>query len=166
MYVTHQQEAFSRAFVAAIASAAGFKVGPGGEPDDDSVDLVIGATGPVGRMRSPKLEVQLKSKLGAVPVTGFSYDLKAKNYADLSGPLVEYQAPRILIVVFMPEDVQQWAEQEEALILRHRAIWTCLHDSPPSQNLATVRIRLAVENVFTPEGLKGMMERVGAGERP
>ena len=167
MYITHQQEAFSRAFVAAVAAAAGFKSIPGGEPDDDSVDLILGATGPVGRMRSPKIEVQLKCRRAEVPGEDFGYDLSLKNYEDLSGPLAEYQAPRILVVVFVPESVERWVEPtEQTLVLRHCAFWACLHDLPPSTNETSVRVSIEVAQVFTPSALEAMMERVGNGGRP
>jgi hypothetical protein len=167
MYITHQQEAFSRAFVSAVATAAGFKVASGGEPDDDSVDLVIGATGPVGRMRSPKIEVQLKCTRGDPPDADFTFDLPVKNYEDLGGPLAEYQAPRILVVVYVPEDVNQWAVQDTGmLVLRHHAYWLCLHDSLPTTNTKSVRVQIPAKNSFTPMALKTMMDRVGKGGRP
>lgn len=167
MHITHQQEAFSRAFVGAMTAAAGFKSIPGGEPDDDSIDLILGATGAIGRMRSPKIEVQLKCRRAEVPREDFGFDLSLKNYVDLSGPLTEYQAPRILVVVFAPQEVERWAEQDdEALVLRHCAFWTCLHDLPPTTNQTSIRVRIEVDQVFTPSSLGAMMERVGNGGRP
>lgn len=84
MYITHQQEEFSRAFVHAVASAAGFKVQPGATPDDDSVDLSISARGPFGRVRSPKVDVQAKCwMVEPGEAESLSYPLKTKNYDDL-----------------------------------------------------------------------------------
>ena len=118
-------------------------------------------------MRSPKIEVQLKCTLGDPPDADFSYDLPVKNYKDLGGPLSEYQAPRILVVVYVPKDVDQWAVQDAGmLVLRHHAYWLCLHDSQPTINTKSERVYIPAKNSFTPKALKTMMDSVGAGGRP
>lgn len=64
LHLSHQQEAFSRAYVRAVAAAAGFRVQDGPEPDDDSIDITISARGPGSTLRSPKVDLQLKCRLG------------------------------------------------------------------------------------------------------
>lgn len=84
MHVSHRQEAFSVAYVRAVAAVAGFRVQEGPLPDDDSVDLTVTARGPGGTIRSPCLDLQLKCRLGRPDdEPEWSYDLKAKNYDDL-----------------------------------------------------------------------------------
>ncbi|MBX3250000.1 MAG: DUF4365 domain-containing protein [Myxococcales bacterium] len=103
MHVSHRQEAFSRAYVRAVAAAVGFRVQDGTDPDDDSVDLTLAARGPAGTLRSPKLDMQLKCQLGRpAREPSWAYDLKVKNFEELRH--VDYQVPRILVVVAVPED--------------------------------------------------------------
>jgi hypothetical protein len=167
MHITHRQEEFSRAFVQAIASAAGFKTQPGATPDDDSVDLTISARGPHGGVRSPKVDVQLKCVMGLVPADHLSYPLKLKNYQDLSPPAAEFQVPRILVVVVVPHAVDDWASHTpESLVLRHQAYWQCLHGMPATLNTATVTVAIPVTNAFTAQTLTDMMNRVGQGGQP
>lgn len=167
MHITHQQEEFSRAFVHAVASCAGFRVQPGPMPDDDSIDLTVCGRGPSGQVRSPKLDVQLKCILGSPPAADFRYKLKAKNYDDLCPPMAECSAPRILVVVVAPPEPGDWAVQTaEALLLRHRAFWTCLHGAPPSTNTTSVSVPLRVQDGFTPSALAEIMARVGRREQP
>lgn len=165
MYITHQQEEFSRAYVHAIATVAGFKVVPGATPDDDSVDLSIASRGPRGLIRSPRIDVQLKCHRGAVDVDPWPYALRLKNYEDLRH--TDYQAPRILVVVVVPEDVEGWlAQSEEALVLRRCGYWRSLRGEPETTNETSVTVTLPRSNVFSVESLRSMMERVGAGGTP
>jgi hypothetical protein len=98
MQLSYRQEAFSLAYVRAVAATAGFRVQDGTQPDDDSVDLTIAARGPGGTTRSPKIDVQLKCKLGApAGEPTWPYDLSLKNYEDLRH--TDFQVPRVLVVV-------------------------------------------------------------------
>lgn len=167
MHITQQQEEFSRAFVHAVASAAGLKVQAGATPDDDSVDLTVSSRGPMGTLRSPRLDVQLKCTMADAPEGDLTFPLKRKNYDDLRGPIVQFQVPRILVVVFVPEDVGQWvSDASDSLILRHTARWACLHGKPATSNTATVSVVLTGAQRFTVRELTAMMARVGRGESP
>lgn len=164
-YITHRQEEFSRAFVHAVISSAGLRLQPGAMPDDDSVDLTICARGPSGRVRSPKLDVQLKCMRGPMPEADFSYPLEVKNYNDLCPPMAEFAVPRVLVLVAVPRDPTAWSRQTPiALLLRHRAFWTCLHGLPPSTNTTTVSVAISLAQTFTPTSLSQLMERVGRRE--
>ena len=167
MHISGQQEEFSRAFVAAIVHAANFKIQPPSTPDDDSVDFSICARGKMGLIRSPRIDVQLKCQMGPVPVADFSFELKHKNYEDLSPPLSEFQIPRILLIVIVPPVPQDWIEERpDMLLLRHRAFWVCLHGAPSSANLRTDSVRIPVTNDFTRDALVAMMGRVGQKGQP
>ncbi|MBI2570942.1 MAG: DUF4365 domain-containing protein [Candidatus Schekmanbacteria bacterium] len=91
MYLSFQQEEFSRAYVHAVATVAGFKIYPPAFPDDDSIDLSIGTRGLLGKIRSPRVDVQLKCWRGTVDGEVLSYELPIKNYGEL-----RHQVPRIL----------------------------------------------------------------------
>lgn len=167
MHITHQQEEFSRAFVHAIASAAGFKVQPGAAPDNDSVDFALCDRGPRGRIRSPRVDVQLKSRMAPIPDRDFAFVLKAKNYMDLCPPAGEFQVPRILIVVVVPTNLNDWTtDTPESLVLRYRAFWLCLHGLPTTTNHTSVTVTIPIANAFTKQALIDMMNRVGSGALP
>lgn len=166
MHISHRQEAFSRAYVRAVAAAAGFRVQAGADPDDDSIDVTLAARGPGGTVRSPKLDVQLKCQLGrpdAEPT--WPYDLKVKNYNDLRHS--DFQVPRILVVVAVPDDPAQWVEQdEERLLMRHCGWWVSLRGEPATTNTTTVRVQIPRVQCFDVAGLTALMDRLGQGGTP
>ncbi|QED30332.1 DUF4365 domain-containing protein [Microvenator marinus] len=165
MYISQQQEEFCRAYVYAVVAAAGLRSGKP-EPDDDSVDLTISSRGLNGTRRSPKLDLQLKCQLGGqIAEDPWPYDLKAKNYEDLRH--TDYQVPRILVVVRVPENVEDWLDQdEERLLLKHCGWWVSLHGMAESQNSSTIRVKIPRTQIFDVSGLSGIMSRIGRGELP
>lgn len=166
MHVSHRQEAFSVAYVRAVAAVAGFRVQEGPLPDDDSVDLTVTARGPGGTIRSPCLDLQLKCRLGRPDdEPEWSYDLKAKNYDDLRH--VDFMVPRILVVVAVPKEQQDWLYQDdEQLLMRHCAWWVSLRGLPRSENERTVRVRIPRNQRFDVPGLTGLMDRISQGGTP
>ncbi|MCK6502146.1 DUF4365 domain-containing protein [Myxococcota bacterium] len=166
MHITHRQEAFSLAYVRAVAATAGFRVQDGTQPDDDSVDLTIAARGPGGTVRSPRLDLQLKCQLGRpADEPTWPYDLKAKNYEDLRH--TDLQVPRILVVVAVPDDVNTWLEQdEERLLMRHCGWWVSLRGLAASTNTNTVRVQVPRAQRFDVAGLTAIMARLGQGGVP
>lgn len=165
MHANHQQEEFSRAFVHAVVSVAGYKLQPAALPDDDSVDLSIASRGSHGLVRSPRVDVQLKCRKGVVDTDPWSFPLKIKNYDDLRHP--DYQAPRILVVVVVPDDVAAWLELSAAqLVLRHCAYWMSLRGAEPRPNERSVTVRIPRGNVFGVDSLRAMMGRLGQGGAP
>ncbi len=160
-----QQEQFSRAYVHAVVTVAGFSVVPPASPDDDSVDLAIAARGTMGLVRSPRVDVQVKSV--RLPVEGdpWMYPLKVKNYEELRH--TDYLVPRILVVVSLPGDLGEWLRQTEVeLALRHCGYWTSLRGMPATSNEHKVSISIPRERVFSVEALRAMFHRVGQGGQP
>lgn len=166
MHISHQQEALSRAYVRAVAAAAGFGVPDGPQPDDDSVDFTISARGPGGAVRSPKLDLQLKCQLGRpTDAPDWAYDLKAKNYEDLRH--ADLLVPRVLVVVAVPAEVKDWIEQdEERLLMRHCAWWLSLRGRTASTNTSTVRVELPRAQRFDVASLTAIMDRLRQGGLP
>ena len=163
MYRNFHQEAFSRAYIHAVAAAAGFKYGDAPLPDDDHVDVTITSRGPMGLIRSPKVDIQAKCKLGLPEGDPISYALDAGDYEGLRHP--DYGSPRILVVVFVPHDVTLWTEHtEEKLMLSYCGYWTCLQGLPQSVNKATVTVHLPRKNAFGVPGLTDLMARIGRKE--
>ena len=56
-----RKEAFSLAYVRAVACAAGFVADRPPEPDRDSVDLIVRSVGPGGVANRRQIEMQVKS---------------------------------------------------------------------------------------------------------
>jgi hypothetical protein len=166
MHITHQQEAFSLAYVQAVAAAAGFSVQGGPVPDNQGLDLTIAARGPYGTVRAPRLDLQLKCQRGRPPDgPKWPYDLKVKNYEHLRH--TDLQVPRILVVVAVPDDVRTWLDQdEERLLMRHCGWWVSLRGQAASTNTSTVRVRVPRGQRFDVVSLTAMMARVGRGGVP
>lgn len=173
MHITAQQEEFSRAYVQAVSTVAGFAAYKP-SVDDDSIDMVIAKKGGSGTFRSPRLEAQLKTHRVAGPAKGdFSFSIKQKNYDDLriENPLV----PRILIVVLLPNEVgnsiDHWIEQsEEELAMKHCGYWISLRGEPEkiSSDKTNPRFTITIPQaqLFNVEQLRGIMQRIGEGKLP
>ena len=71
-----RKEAFSLAYVRAVACAAGFVADRPPEPDRDSVDLIVRSVGPGGVANRRQIEMQVKST--ATPILQ-SYSMLSFN---------------------------------------------------------------------------------------
>lgn len=166
MNLNLQKEKFSEAYVRAVAAVAGYGVSRP-EVDDDSVDLTIAARGGNGTVRSPRLDVQLKCTASAA-INGdeaFSFRLKLKNYDDLRDEQV--LVPRVLVVVRVPDDLAHWVEaSEEQLQLRHGGYWISLRGEPATDNATNKTVNIPRSQMFTVDGLKALMTRIGTRDAP
>lgn len=121
--------------------------------------------GKLGTTRSPWLGLQVKSKAGEVEEDPFPYDLEMKNYDELRD--TAWQVPRILVVVIVPENAQEWLAQSEAeLVLRRCGYWLSLRDEPAVTNTSTRRVHIPRGNVFDVKHVKQLMQRVADGGSP
>jgi hypothetical protein len=130
----------SYAYLHAVAARAGFGCEYAGRHSDNAgVDAYLRIK---ERLASDSkhtnfpVEVQLKStsKPPVLEAGRYSFWLDdLERYDDLrvrSAPM-----PRLLAVLFLPENAAQWLEQsEDALISRRCAYWVSLWDAPPSSN--------------------------------
>jgi hypothetical protein len=163
MHLNQRKEEFSRVYIRAIATVAGFTIYRP-EVDDDSVDFGIAACGSDDLARRPRIELQLKCT-GAQPIRAehIVYPLELKNYDDLRPD--DLIVPRILVVVLVPPDESEWLRQtEEELSLRRCAYWRSLCGMGESRALVKVSIRLPRRNLFSVEGLQALMRRAGRKE--
>lgn len=165
MHINQRKEQFSVAYVRAVASAAGFAVYTP-SVDDDSVDIGIAASGDVGTVRSPKLDMQLKcTSREIVGAASVAFPLKLKNYDDLRDENV--MVPRILVVMIVPDALGDWlAHTEEELLVRHCAYWLSLRGLGASNNEGNVTVHLPRINVFTVETIGQIMARLQEGGQP
>lgn len=160
-----QQEQFSLAYVSAVASAAGFSTHQH-VVDQDGVDLTIATHGGLGTIRSPRVDVQVKSQVAGMPAKfPWSYPLEVDNFNQLRGS--DFMVPRILIVVALPKDVNGWLSQSgRQLALRHCGYWVSLRAEAPTRNTASVTVHLPKKQRFSPTQLRAIMLRVGQGGLP
>jgi hypothetical protein len=69
--------------------------------------------------------------------------------------------PRILVVVLVPENIENWIQQsEEEMCTRHCAYWVSLLGMPATRNTTSVTVELPRRNLFTVEALESMMQRI------
>lgn len=159
MHLTHRQEQFSNAFIEAIAAVAGCSAAKPAV-DNDSIDWTLSNRLP----RRPKLDLQLKCTAHDTgPADYIRFALPIKNYRDLI--LTDLSNPRILAVVVVPDQTDDWIEQErERLVLRHCAYWTSLLGLTQSDNETTVTVDVPRTNLFTVDALNRIMQRINDGE--
>lgn len=164
MELNQQKELFSQAYVRAVAAVAGFSVDRL-QLDFDSIDLHIVARGGGGTVFSPELNLQLKCTSRDVLDRQFlRYPLRIKNYNDLR---INSQVPRILVVVLVPDNVEDWLQQSESeMCIRNCAYWVSLRGQPERQNTTNITVELPRSNQFTVEALKSIMQRLSQGGLP
>jgi hypothetical protein len=165
MDLDQKKEQYSHAYVKALAAVAGFAWS---QPsvDDDSVDLGLSQKGGNGIIRSPRLDLQLKCAARAAPTEEeFGFSIKLKNYNDLRETYL--MIPRILVVVFVPDQTEDWLVWSETeLVLRRCAYWLNLYGLPASAYEKGQTVQMKRQQTFTAEALRGIMERIGNGGRP
>lgn len=167
MDTKQRKEQFSQAFVQAIAACAGFAWSKP-SVDEDSVDMMLSKKGGSGTLRSPRLELQLKctEKEAMIASDGtFSYSIPLRNYDDLRD--TSLHIPRILVVVFVPAQQEEWLSQkEDELVLRRCGFWMNLRGQAESQNERGQTVRIPLNQRLTVDALQDIMERIGQGGQP
>jgi Domain of unknown function (DUF4365) len=158
-----QKDHFSRAVVRAIAAAAGAGATVP-ELDQNSEDIEFTAPdtadGP-----GPKLGGQLKCSQNIEP-TGetFPYDLPIKNYRELRWPANSLYVPRILVLVHVPPNPEDWFSCDPVqIVMRRCAYWMSLAGQPIVDNAATVRVHVPTAQIFNVEALRENLKRPGEG---
>ena len=158
--INQRKSRLSIACIEAVSSQAGYQIVEI-KVDNDSIDGTF--YGDFGL--KPRIEFQAKATArDLVKSDGrIHYPLPKKNYDDLR---VESITPRILIIMLMPDDPDDWIEQtDEAFCVRHGVYWTSILGAPDSANTDSVTVYVPMENVFDSEHLDRMMqniERTGA----
>lgn len=158
MFSTDREEAISRAYVSAVAAAAGYTIAEM-NLDRDGVDVQVRAG---GSMR-PSLDIQLKAtvNLGHQVDGVFRYPLKRRNY-DLLREVT--MVPRVLVVLDLPKSEPDWISvRDSELLIRRCAYWTSILSFPERDNEHTVTISVQARNRFDVDGLRALMERARTG---
>lgn len=160
-----QMEQFSIAFVTAIAAQAGCNHSQP-KVDDDSVDLTLFSK-KVGQLREdPALNIQLKSTSENVSFTNsiLKYELhNLKNYNDLRK--TNLQTPRILVVVYLPENNKDWIKyKDESIHLYRNVFWLSLRGQPEILNKTSITLSIPTSQKFNAEELDKMMNKIAKGD--
>lgn len=160
MLTRNQIEAeLSLAYLQAVAAAEGFAVDVP-HVDSDSVDAIILGKGKIDAdslRNSPRIEVQLKASINALPNANgeIPFDLTIKNYDDLRA---DTMLPRLLILLSLPQQQIDWlVHQPDKLILQKCSYYLNLKGQPDSQNAGHQRVFVPTANVLTPNTLKNLM---------
>ena len=157
----------SYAYLHAVAARAGVgcKVVESRHDDNAGVDAALTGWGPFpegGYLEEVDLKIQLKATIKS-PGTGgeyCSYSLQGiQRYDDLRNEALG--TPRILVVLFLPDDPDQWLHHaEDALTLRRCAYWVSLRGAEPSDNKTAQTVYLPRTQRFDPDGLLALMARL------
>lgn len=163
MDLSQRKEQFSRAYVHAVATVAGFAVY---EPkvDDESGDLGIAGRVASDIPRPPRLELQLKCTSDRIIKNeDIVFSLKRKNYDDLR--LDDLIVPRLLVVLSVPRRDDDWLTHTETeTTIRHCACWASLRGMEDKGARTKVSISFPRTNLFCVQALRELMRRVSYRE--
>jgi hypothetical protein len=163
-----QKQQLSIAYLHAVASAAGFAC-QGHEVDDDSVDRTVVARGWLHEkslLRSPKIDIQLKS-FTRDPLrkdeASFTFRLNRKNYDELRH---QTQVPRLLVVLLLPREPEQWiVSDHERLAMKRAAYYVSLAEMADAPQKSKVPVELPRNNLLAVDALRRLMEQASRGVR-
>jgi hypothetical protein len=163
----HRQEALCRAYIQAVAAAAG--VSCEWRLTDYGIDLSLYDIKRRGQRRiesGRSIDVQAKSTtLANVDGPTIKYDMEVKTYEDLRDP--EVRRARLLVLLVLPEDESQWLHQTpEELVLRRCAYWFSLRGCGPVPNQRSIRIAISRSNIFSVEALREILARTNETGEP
>ena len=156
----HRQEALCRAYVQAVAAAAG--VGISKPEPDYGIDLSLREIVLMdGRYQDTSVQIDLQLRAttqASIRGTVLTYDLDVNTYNKLRNSSVG--CPRFLIVLLLPDVEDEWVNQSlDQLSIRHCAYWLSLEGVPPSTANYSVRVAIPLENVFSPISARNLLQR-------
>jgi Domain of unknown function (DUF4365) len=110
----------------------------------------------------PRIEFQAKATaLEAISEDHLTFALSLKNYEELGTTTL---VPRILVVVALPNNSDDWLSVTEAeLSLRRCGYWLSLSGYPPTQNTTSVTVKLPRTQIFNVQQLSELMSRAEKG---
>ena len=158
MTPNQQMEQFSLAYIRAVAANAGCQV-TRPEVDTDSVDGVL----MTDFGRRPRIDFQAKStSQNILSGNNLHFPLPIKNYEELRA---DTRTPRILIVLLMPQQTDEWTNQtHQELCLRRCAYWLCLEGRDATRNTSSINIEIPTSNMFNTVQLETLMQKAERGE--
>lgn len=162
---TQQQEAFQRAYLQAIVSAAGCTVAHWDV--DDGIDAMIKHRSAQHKgSRDHFLQIQLKAT-GTLSPGGPEGTVSAQFSEDRYELFAETDPTihKIVVIMIQPKGVAEWlAASHDSLAIRHCSYWVNIAGTTPSSSRPYVHAPRA--NVFDDLSLCDMMQRIGQGGAP
>ena len=163
----HRLEQLSRAYMHAVAAAAGCTCA---RPEPDyGIDLTLRRIvwrGSEWVPGSRDLDVQLKSTTtAALTPNEVVYDLDVRAY-DILRRSTRSAPVLLLLVLFPAEPADRLIQSEDRLEIRGSGYWLWLRGMPAVTNTSTARVHIPRQNQFTPTVLERIMEAVHRNEDP
>jgi hypothetical protein len=126
--------------------------------DRDSVDATICSRGIIpgskGNILSPKIDVQLKASAQECSGSLIPFGISRKNYDDLRQ---NSMVPKLLIVLFLPED-GVWLDCDlEKIVLYGKSYWMSLKGMSATGNALSVTVYLNQSQRLTVEMIQEWM---------
>ncbi len=165
MEINLQKEEFSYAYVRAVATVAGCVCERATAPLDRlGIDLILTGLKSPPQENFPILYVQVKcTSREVINDDVVRFPLSVKNYNELR--VINRYPPIILIVVVVPEKVEEWLQQSEAsLCLQRCGYWLSLAGTDVTKNQDNITVSIPRKNLFTPQVLEGIMEKILQGD--
>jgi len=158
-----RQEEISKAYLHAVAASCGFTVGTWSQ-DHGCIDATVGAASPIGagHLSRPKVDIQLKATTQADLERDdyVSWTLEIDHYDSLRA---EAHVPHLLVVLLLPEDVDQSVEHTvDHLLIRRCAYWVKM-TGMGAETGRSKTVRLPKANVFSPQALKTILDAISRG---
>lgn len=162
MFITTQKEEYSYAYISAVASTAGYSFQIAPRPLDlVGVDVTITRLVSPGSRRRTRLDLQLKcTSQDILDNDGIRFPLEIKNYNELRNTNPS-DDPLLLIIILVPEKVEDWLQQSETeLCLKRCAYWVLLRGQPETNNQTTVTVYIPRTNIFSVDALQTLMQQI------
>lgn len=163
MDLSLRKEQFSYDYVSMVATAADCMVTMAPRSlDARGIDCTISATEEVEGIAYPSFDVQVKCTADdRGDGDQISYALDIGNYNSLRAENV--WDPRVLIVVFVPNKVDDWLRHtNDELCVRYCGYWISLRGQPETDNTTSKTIHIPRQQVFSVDALREIMRRIAA----
>ena len=157
MHVNRAQEQLSFAYITAVASQAQVQVELR-RLDDDGIDgCLIWDQG-----TEPTIDFQAKSTASdVVKPDHIAYPLNVSNYNRL---VKLTTTPRILIVMVVPDCIDQWTDPDhDRLLTRYAAYWHNLRGEPETGNKNTKTVHIPKHQILSAAAVANLIEQADAG---
>lgn len=96
--------------------------------------------------------------------TSIVYDLEADTYNKIIYRHQNSTIPCILVLLCLPTEEAEWLHISEEELKLRKCCYYLYINGEPTNNKETIRIRIPRTNVFSPDAVKELVEKVRLGE--